>query len=84
MLTLQVQASSAVQELQNVPDMERKVAKGQHGFSHVQLEKHLLQRWAKDVNLTRYRWKFRTIPGPLQTAVHILNSLSSEDILFRN
>ena len=67
MLMLQVQASSVVQELQNVPDMERKVAKGQHGFSHVQLEKRSLQRWAKDVNLTRYRGKLRTIPGPLQS-----------------
>ena len=54
MLMSQVQALLVVLELLNVPDMERKVAKDQHGYSHVQQEKHLLPQWARDANLTRY------------------------------
>ena len=52
---LRVQVLLVELELLNVQDMERKVAKDQHGCLHVQREKHLLLQWENAANLTRYR-----------------------------
>ena len=52
---LQVQVLLVELEPLNAQDMERKVAKDQHGCLHAPQEKHLSLQWENAANLIRYR-----------------------------